>query len=363
MGRDLQHRSPPTRSISSRDENPVTANPSFPALTNRDARNSFRFRSYENCRVGVQLSHSGSQLSQHSNSILSFRFPISFLFSSLHTLLHFFALRKIATLLFSIVSALCVRKHECRGGALRFFFLKEKVGLNAGLRLFATFSRIPVRMSATISCLTSQRSSLFATPATPGPTLFFSTLMGDEAKTIARGLQRRDPDLLDRLIEQYQYRLFRYLVYVTGNKERAEDFFQETWIRVLERGHQYDGRSKFEAWLFAIARHLVIDWQRTKKPQSLDTLTDPEQEHPLQLADEKDPSPLHQVLSQETEENVQTSLQKIPAIYREVLVLRFQEELQIEEMAGVLSVPLSTVKSRLYRGLEALRGALQGGAA
>ena len=66
---------------------------------------------------------------------------------------------------------------------------------------------------------------------------------------------------------------------------------------------------------------------------------------------------------QESEENVQVSLQKIPAIYREVLVLRFQEELQIEEMAGVLSIPLSTVKSRLYRGLEALRGALQGGTA
>ncbi len=197
----------------------------------------------------------------------------------------------------------------------------------------------------------------------PGPALFFSTLMSDEAKTIARGLQKRDPDLLDRLIEQYQYRLFRYLVYVTGNKERAEDFFQETWIRVLERGHQYDGKSKFEAWLFAIARHLVIDWQRTKKPQSLDTLTDPEQEHPLQLANENDPSPLHRVLRQETEENVQSSLQRIPAIYREVLILRFQEELQIDEMAGVLSIPLSTVKSRLYRGLEALRGALQGGAA
>jgi len=218
-------------------------------------------------------------------------------------------------------------------------------------------------MSASISCLSTSRSTLFGTPATPGPALFFSTLMGDEAKTIARGLQKRDPDLLDRLIEQYQYRLFRYLMYVTGNKERAEDFFQETWIRVLERGHQYDGKSKFEAWLFAIARHLVIDWQRSKKPQSLDTLTDPEQEHPLQLVNEKEPSPLHQVLSQENEETVQASLQKIPAIYREVLVLRFQEELQIDEMAGVLSVPLSTVKSRLYRGLEALRGALQGGAA
>jgi RNA polymerase sigma-70 factor (ECF subfamily) len=186
--------------------------------------------------------------------------------------------------------------------------------------------------------------------------------MSDEAKSIARGLQRRDPDLLDRLIEQYQYRLFRYLVSIAGNKERAEDFFQETWIRVLERGQQYDGKSRFEAWLFAIARHLVIDWQRAKKPQSLDTLTDPDQEHPLQVANEDEPSPLHQMLRQESEENIQSSLERIPAIYREVLVLRFQEELKIEEMAGVLSLPASTVKSRLYRGLQALRGALKGGA-
>jgi RNA polymerase sigma-70 factor (ECF subfamily) len=226
------------------------------------------------------------------------------------------------------------------------FFLPSR-----SLRLFATQARITIRMSATISCLTANRSASL-----------FSTLMADEAKSIARGLQKRDPALLDRLIEQYQYRLFRYLVYITGNKERAEDFFQETWIRVLERGHQYDGKSRFEAWLFAIARHLVIDWQRSKKAQSLDSLTDPDQEHPRQFANEKEPSALHQMLAHEAQENIQASLTHIPAIYREVLVLRFQEELQIEEMAGVLSVPLSTVKSRLYRGLEALRGAMQGGA-
>ena len=215
-------------------------------------------------------------------------------------------------------------------------------------------------MGATSTCLTSRQ---MGGCASLGQALSFSTLMPDEAKSIARGLHKRDPDVLDRLIEQYQYRLFRYLLYITGNKARAEDFFQETWIRVLERGNQYDGKSKFEAWLFAIARHLVIDWQRSKKAQSLDALTDPEQDAPMQIANEREPSPLAQVLAQETQENVQSSLQKIPAIYREVLVLRFQEELQIEEMAGVLSIPVSTVKSRLYRGLDALRGALQEGAA
>jgi RNA polymerase sigma-70 factor, ECF subfamily len=206
-------------------------------------------------------------------------------------------------------------------------------------------------------------SVLCLSSLSPALTLQFSALMANETKEIARGLKRRDPELLDRLIEQYEYRLFRYLVYLTASRERAEDIFQETWIRVLERGHQYDGKSKFEAWLFAIARHLVIDWQRQKKAQSLDAMTDPEEGAPFEVADESEPSPLRLVLTREREENVQTSLGQVPAIYREVLLLRFQEELKLEEIAVVLETPISTVKSRLYRGLEALRGALQGGAA
>lgn len=203
-------------------------------------------------------------------------------------------------------------------------------------------------------------AGLFSTATGSGRLpLLFSTVMANENQSIAAGLRRRDPNLLDRLIEQYQYRLFRYLTYITGNRERAEDFFQETWIRVLERGHQYDGKSKFEAWLFSIARHLVIDWQRTKKPQSLDALTHPDEGAPVEFSDH-DPSPLQVVLTQESESTVRDSLEKLPAIYREVLLLRFQEELQLNEIADVLAAPISTVKSRLYRGLEELRGVLSG---
>jgi RNA polymerase sigma-70 factor (ECF subfamily) len=239
------------------------------------------------------------------------------------------------------------------------------------MRLFALPGRIQLRMSTATSCAirnplpsaTAAIAGLLCNTsfAAQGP-LLFSTLMADETKTIAAGLRRRDPDLLDRLIEQYQYRLFRYLTYVTGNRERAEDFFQETWIRVLERGHQYDGKSKFEAWLFSIARHLVIDWQRAKKPQSLDALTNPDEGAPLEFADD-DPSPLHMVLTQESDSTVRASVEKLPAIYREVLLLRFQEELQLTEIAAVLAAPISTVKSRLYRGLEELRVLLTGAAA
>ena len=191
--------------------------------------------------------------------------------------------------------------------------------------------------------------------------LCFSSFMLDDAQSISRALKLRDPDLLDRLIEQYQFRLFRYLLHLTGSRERAEDFFQETWLRVLERGHQYDGKWKFEAWLFAIARNLVLDWHRRKKPQSLESLAGRDEDAAVfEPPDAKSATPLEQAMEAELRTGIALGLARVPAIYREVLVLRFQEEMQIEEIAGVTGVPLSTVKSRLYRGIEALKGQMTG---
>lgn len=174
---------------------------------------------------------------------------------------------------------------------------------------------------------------------------------------IARGLRRRDPELLDRLIERYQHRLLRYLVFLTGNRELAEDIFQETWIRVMQRGRQYNGKSKFDTWLFAIARHLVIDWSRKKTTTSLEALQEQYgNENAFDVAS-TGPSPFDAVTCRENRESVQAALRRLDSSHREVLVLRFHEELSLEEIATVTGAPLSTVKSRLYRGLAALKPA------
>ena len=182
--------------------------------------------------------------------------------------------------------------------------------------------------------------------------------MTDDAKIISHGLTRRDPDLLDLLIEQYQHRLYRYLLFLTGNPALAEDLFQETWIRVLERGSQYNAKSKFESWLFAIARNLVIDASRRKKMASLEDLGNPETDQAYDPPDNGAVSALQLLVTRENQQAVQVSLLKIAPYYREVLVLRFHEELNLEEIAEVLSTPVSTVKSRLYRGLTAMKSAL-----
>jgi RNA polymerase sigma-70 factor, ECF subfamily len=187
----------------------------------------------------------------------------------------------------------------------------------------------------------------------------FVNVMESETSAIARGLRRRDPDLLDRLIEQYQHRLLRYLIYLSGNRELAEDLFQETWIRVLERSHQYDGRHEFSTWLYAVARNLTIDYLRKNHPVSLDGLMDNEEHVPFEPADTR-PVAWEIVQHHEQAERIGAALVSIPAEYRETVVLRFQEGLALEEIATVTGAPLGTVKSRLYRGLNMLMSRMKG---
>jgi RNA polymerase sigma-70 factor (ECF subfamily) len=176
---------------------------------------------------------------------------------------------------------------------------------------------------------------------------------------IAERLKQRDPLLLDQLIVEYQHRLLRYLLYLTGNRELAEDLFQETWMRVLVRGSQFNGNSRFDTWLFTIARNLVIDFRRRRTMASLEEMSaNTEDSRPFEVASE-DPSPFDQYLSRQHSGLVAEALLSLEPLHREVLVLRFHEEMALDQIARVTGAPLSTVKSRLYRGLAALRPVME----
>src|ERR1700685_3834865 len=193
----------------------------------------------------------------------------------------------------------------------------------------------------------------------------FLNAMESEASAIACGLRRRDPELLDRLIEQYQHRLLRYLVYLAGNRDLAEDLFQETWIRVLERGHQFSDKFAFSTWLFAVARNLAIDHMRRKEPASLDGLMNglrnyDNDDAPFDVPATGEPSAFDTALQREQGEHISAGMQHLPAEYREALVLRFQEGMSLDEIATVARGPLRTGKSRIYRCRSALEPWLRG---
>ncbi|MDE1156601.1 MAG: RNA polymerase sigma factor [Acidobacteriaceae bacterium] len=176
-----------------------------------------------------------------------------------------------------------------------------------------------------------------------------------ENAAIARGLKQQDPELLDRLIETYQHRLMRYLMFLTGNREVSEDLFQEVWMRVLRRGSQYNGKARFDTWIFTIARNLVIDLSRKRTMASLDEMREAnEDDRPFEI-EGNGPSPLELFLQSENSAEIAEVLMKLEPNYREVVSLRFHEELSLDEIATLTCTPLSTVKSRLYRALAALK--------
>jgi RNA polymerase sigma-70 factor (ECF subfamily) len=156
--------------------------------------------------------------------------------------------------------------------------------------------------------------------------------------------------------------LLRYLLYLCGNREMAEDTFQEVWMRVLVRGGQYNGKARFDTWLFTIARNLVIDQRRKRTMSSLDELFEGKSEDDRPMSFEvanDDPTPFDRFVNLEDRDRISAALLEMDTLYREVLVLRFHEEMSLEEIATVTRAPLSTVKSRLYRGLAAIKPKLE----
>ena len=187
-------------------------------------------------------------------------------------------------------------------------------------------------------------------------------LVRQESLEISQGLKRQDAGLLDELIVRYQHRLLRYLLYLTSNREQAEDLFQEVWMRVLVRGGQFNGKARFDTWLFTVARNLVIDLRRKRTMSSLDemfeALSDEDRPMGIEIAADS-PSPFDECVSGEDRDRLAVALLQMEPLYREVLVLRFHEDLSLEEIAKVTRAPLSTVKSRLYRGLASMKPKLQ----
>ena len=183
-----------------------------------------------------------------------------------------------------------------------------------------------------------------------------------ESLAVAQGLKRQDAGLLDEMIVRYQHRLLRYLLYLTSNREMAEDLFQEVWMRVLVLGGQFNGQARFDTWLFTIARNLVIDQRRKRTMSSLDELFevggDDDRPMSFEVADDE-PTPFDSFSNLEDRERIAAALMQLDTLHREVLVLRFHEELSLDEIAKVTRAPLSTVKSRLYRGLAAIKPKLE----
>jgi RNA polymerase sigma-70 factor (ECF subfamily) len=170
-----------------------------------------------------------------------------------------------------------------------------------------------------------------------------------------------DQDAFADIVEIYSNSIFQLGYRMLGNRHEAEDIAQEAFIRAYVNIKSFNQDLKFSTWLFRIATNLCIDRIRKKKP---DYYLDAEVSGTDGLTmysqlSSNSPLPENELESLELHETVQKEILKLPEKYRSVIVLKYMEELSLNEISEILDMPLGTVKTRIHRGREALRQQLR----
>jgi len=183
-------------------------------------------------------------------------------------------------------------------------------------------------------------------PVSETPVLSHPGELMEDHELIDR-LRDGDQTVIDAVVERYKDPLFAFILRMTGDYTAAEDLFQETWLRVIRYIGKFRGESKLSTWLFQIAVNLVRDAERKKKRWRTVEIDD----HSDVFAHGPEVDPMAVI----RERQVKRILSEIPAKMREVVVLKYYHDLNDAEIAGILSCPEATVKSRYYRALEAMK--------
>lgn len=161
-----------------------------------------------------------------------------------------------------------------------------------------------------------------------------------------------DREAFGALVEQYRDNVYRLAYRMCGNAYDADEAAQEAFVAAWRALPNFRGDAKFSTWLYRLTTNAAIDVMRREKRHQ--TVGDGEM---VDLADDAD-SPQERVERTEQQEAVQKALATLSEEYREVLLLRYMEELDYAEIAEVLQLPSGTVKSRINRAKAALKTAL-----
>ena len=163
---------------------------------------------------------------------------------------------------------------------------------------------------------------------------------------LAKRVSQRDVDAFHTLYETHLDTVYRYVYYKVGNGQLAEDLTQHIFMKAWEAIHRYQWRElPFQHWLLRLARNAVIDHYRSTKPPSA-SLLDP-------MGEGTDPE--IEIAHGEMVQTLQEAVRQLPEEQREVIVLRFIEQMPHAEVARHLGKSAATVRVIQHRALQALR--------
>lgn len=171
------------------------------------------------------------------------------------------------------------------------------------------------------------------------------------------GEQKAYEDLLKR----YRNGIYTMIFQMVKNREETEDLVQETFIKAFNALHSFNNNYAFSTWLYKIAFNNTIDSIRKKKLKTtpLDQPIRCKEGEVRQEIRDDSTSPEKHMLYNEKNRLIRQTIDALPDIYREVIVLRHQEERTYEEISVLLKLPVGTVKARIFRAREILKKQLR----
>jgi RNA polymerase sigma-70 factor (ECF subfamily) len=178
-----------------------------------------------------------------------------------------------------------------------------------------------------------------------------------DADLITSAIAGRDGGF-EELVRRYQRPIISYVYRMLNDYDSSLDVTQEVFIKVYNSLDRYSCDYKFSTWLYRIAHNAAIDHLRRNSvnPQSLETESG-DGAYQLQI-ESPDPTPEQQRERSEWRSEIETVVKLLPPAYRDLILLRHSRDLSYEEIAEVTALPLGTVKNRLFRAREMMRGLL-----
>ena len=171
--------------------------------------------------------------------------------------------------------------------------------------------------------------------------------MGNDETDLFPGWQSGDPAAFGALVRRWQAPIARFLFHYVGQRDLVPDLCQEVFFRAFLAAPRYREGGQFSAWLYRIALNVARDFSRRRRPEQ-------KLRRDLELAADS-PNPATSCEQQELAALVSQSVAELPEPLRVVLVLRHYEGMNFEQMARMLEMPASTLKSRFAAALTRLR--------
>lgn len=184
-----------------------------------------------------------------------------------------------------------------------------------------------------------------------------------KAADIVKSASRGDTASFEQLVLLYQDKVYSLSLRLTGQAQDAEDLAQEVFVRAYRYMNSFRGDSDFGTWLHRIAVNTWLNQKRKVQPSSAYSLDEPvysdDGEVKREIADMSE-EPESVLLSSQMSEKLHRAVECLPKDQKAVLLLREVEDYTYEEIAGMLSCSVGTVKSRLSRARDALRRSFNG---